>query len=132
MKKQLFIALMFFALPVSAGQQSSAREYAETVNTYVNKWIKSKYPNNPQLGSPEQYIEQGEMWYQTGVKLKEVDLKEKKVSNDFKRESTLSRVYEACQDSTIDNTAMLGSIVATKAIIKACIKTVMDGYEAGE
>ncbi|WP_312581157.1 hypothetical protein [Atlantibacter hermannii] len=132
MKKTLLIVLILTTLPVSAGQQSSAREYAEVVNNYVNKLIKSNHPTNPQLGNPQQYIKQGEMWYQTGVRLRAIDNSDKKVSQDFKKKSTLTQVNDACQDSSIDNTAMLGSIVATKAIIKACIKTVMDGYEAGE
>ncbi|WP_284973962.1 hypothetical protein [Atlantibacter hermannii] len=132
MKKALLISLILTALPVSAGQQSSAREYAETVNVYVNKWMQSNHPNNPQLGDSQQYIKQGEMWYQTGVKLREVDDSDKGTSRNLKKKSTLTQVKETCQDSTIDNTAMLGSIVATKAITNACIKTVMDGYEAGE
>ncbi|MEL4885731.1 hypothetical protein N6P31_01375 [Pectobacterium betavasculorum] len=132
MKKVLLIILLGFSAATVAGQQESARNYADTVNVYVNKWISSNHPNNPQLGTPEQYIPQGESWYQTGVKLRSLDNNAKGVSTSFKKRTTLAQVTETCQDSTIDNTAMLNSIVATKDITKACIKTVMDGYEAGE
>jgi hypothetical protein len=116
----------------SARQESSARHYAETVNEYVNIWIKKNHPNNPILGTPEKYMKDGIMWYQTGVELRQVDDKAKGVSKKFKKETTLKQVTESCTDSTIDNTSMLGSVVATKAIIKACIATVMDGYTLGQ
>lgn len=77
-------------------------------------------------------MKDGVMWYQGGVKMRQIDDKIKGISKSVKRRDTLSKTTESCTDSTIDNTAILGSIVATKAITKSCIKTVMDGYEAGE
>ena len=132
MKKMVALILILLSGNALAGQEASARAYAETVTTYMNIWIKKNYPDNPVFSTPDQFIASGINWYQAGVKLRHLDDNAKNVRESLKRKSSLSGITETCTDSTIDNTASLGSIVATKAIIKACINTAMDGYDNGE
>ena len=132
MKKIIAAGCLLLSFNAFAGQEAAAREYAETVTTYMNIWAKTNYPSNPVLATTEQFIPAGINWYQVGVKLRNADNNAKNVRKTLKRDESLKGITESCTDSTIDSTASLGSIVATKAIIKSCITTAMQGYDNGE